>query len=69
MNKADFVKEIIVTDPDTNAPVKMAIYKDRTTGAIFGVDSSYILTLSDDDPVYEPIDGNEVLLIEPDDRA
>jgi len=69
MKKADFVTEITVTDPDTQAFVQVAIYKDRDTGGMFGVDSSYILTLSDDDPVVDPFNGEEVMLIETDERA
>jgi hypothetical protein len=41
INKAFFVKEITVIDPDTNLPVEVAIYKDSESGGMFGVDSSY----------------------------
>ncbi len=68
MKKADFVTEVTVTDPDTNAPVEVAIYKDRNSGGMFGVDSSFILTLSDDDTVIEPFDGKEVILVDPPER-
>ncbi len=69
MKKADFVTEVVVTDPDTNAPVHVAIYKDRNSTGMFGVDSSYIITLSEDDPVVEPFNGEEVMLIESEERA
>jgi hypothetical protein len=64
MNKADYVKEVSVVDPDTGLPVDVAIYKDRESGALFGVDSSYILTLSDEDPVNNPFNGSEIYLNE-----
>jgi len=41
MNKAKFVKEITVTDPDTGGDVEVAIYKHQN-GGMFGVDSSFI---------------------------
>lgn len=41
MNKAKFVTELTVVDPDTNAPVEIAIYK-HENGGMFAIDSSYI---------------------------
>ena len=41
-NTAKFIKEIVVKDPDTNAPVPLAIYKDQFTGTLFGIDSIFI---------------------------
>lgn len=64
MNKAYFVTEITVIDPDTNAPVELAIYKDGQSGGMFGVDSSYIITLADDDPVNNPFNGENIELVE-----
>ena len=64
MLKADFIKEVTVIDPDTKAPVEVAIYKDRESGGMFGVDSSYILTLSDEDPVSNPFNGQDIELVE-----
>ncbi len=69
MKYADFVTEITVIDPDTLAPVEVAIYKDRNSAGMFGVDSSYIMSRCDDDPVIEPFDGQEVMLVEPKERA
>lgn len=63
MNKANFIKEITVVDLDTSAPVEVAIYKDRQSGAIFGIDSSYIMTLSDEDPVSNPFNGDDIELM------
>lgn len=62
--KADFVLSVSVIDPDTKAPVDVAIYKDRESAAMFGVDSSYILSLSDEDPVSSPYNGKDIELIE-----
>jgi len=62
MNQADYIAEIAVQDPDSNSMVDVTIYKDRNSGAMFGVDSSYILTLSDDDPVIDPFNGHNVIL-------
>ncbi len=64
MNSADYIKGITVIDPDTNAPVDVEIYKDRESGGMFGVDASYILTLSEDDPVNNPFNGQEIMLID-----
>ena len=46
---ATFVKEVEVIDPDTNAPVKIAIYKHDSTGGMFGVDASFIEQNFEDD--------------------
>jgi hypothetical protein len=37
-----FIKEIIVQDPDTGMDIEVEIHKDPISGAIFGVDSSYL---------------------------
>ena len=61
---AHHICDVSVTDPDTNAPVELAIYKDDLSHGMFGIDSSYLLTLSDNDPVVEPFRGSPVYLIE-----
>lgn len=38
---ATFVKEIVVTDPDSHLPVNVTIYKEEG-GGMFGVDSSFL---------------------------
>lgn len=63
MQTASFVTEVQVIDPDTQAPVDVAIYKLASNGALFGVDSSYIITLSDNDPVNCPFTGDAIQLI------
>lgn len=42
MTNAFFVETITVTDPDTNAPVEMEVYKDEASGGLFAIDSSYL---------------------------
>jgi len=41
MSDTIFIKEIEVTDPDTGNDIPVEIHKDKETGAMFGVDSSY----------------------------
>lgn len=48
-NTATFVKEVTVTDPDTNAEVKVSIYKHDSACGMFGIDSSFIEQNFDDD--------------------
>lgn len=40
--EAKFVEEIVVTDPDSNAPVELSVFKHQN-GGMFAVDSSYIV--------------------------
>lgn len=46
MNKATFVKEITVIDPDTKGNVQIAIYK-HEAGGMFGIDASFLLEFED----------------------
>lgn len=62
--EAHYVQEVVVNDPDTHAPVEVALYKDQSSGGIFGVDCSYLQTLSDGDSVVEPFNGASVILID-----
>lgn len=64
MEKAHFVTEVSVVDPDSGLPVDVAIYKLQINGAMFGIDSSYIQTLSEDDPVNCPFTGELIELVE-----
>jgi len=48
MNKAKFIKEVEVPDPESNMMVDISIFK-HENGGIFGIDSSYITQLFDDD--------------------
>ena len=71
MKTAHFVVELTVIDPDTKAPVEIAVYK-HENGGMFAVDSSYILqvaeeTLSDNvlvPDVFNKDNDNYVELIE-----
>lgn len=60
--KAKFIKEIELTDPDTNLPVSIAVYKEEA-GGMFAVDSSYIE--QDLDYVHSPF-GNGIIEFEED---
>ncbi len=66
---AMYVKEVTVTDPDTQLPVDIAIYKDKGTDAMFGVDSAYISRLGDDEGVISPVSGKGVILVEPEETS
>lgn len=48
MNKAKFVKEVIVTDPDTKGEVSLSVFKHQN-GGMFAVDSSYLDQIFEDD--------------------
>ena len=52
--KATFVKEITVTDPDTNLPVEIGIYK-LANGAMVGLDSSVLADLNQ--RIYSPYEN------------
>lgn len=56
MRTAKFVTVITVTDPDTNLPVELTIYKEDT-GGMLGVDSSYLAT---EEPVHSPFGNGEL---------
>jgi len=64
VNRAHHVAELSVFDPDSNLPVEVSIYKDFSSGAMFGIDSSYLMTLSSEDTVIEPFNGKDVLLLD-----
>jgi len=61
---AYFVAEVTVMDPASHAPVEISLYKDEQSGGMFGVDSSYLITLSDTDTVIEPFNGENVDLVD-----
>ena len=54
ISKADFITEISVMDPDSKEQVELSVYKERQSGGLFAIDNSYIVTLSEDDPVSNP---------------
>ena len=62
---ARYISEVTVIDPDTHSPVEVAMYKSDPNGGIFGIDCSFILTLSEEDPVSCPFSGKDISLIEP----
>ena len=64
IGEAHHVEEVTVYDPDTQLPVDIAIFKDQQSGGMFGVDASFLMTLSEDDPVNHPFNGNPIRLLE-----
>lgn len=66
MNTAKFIKEISVTDPDSDMPVEIDIFKHEQSGGIFGVDASFLdQTFGDDEKIviFDPLNkGQRVLL-------
>jgi len=48
MNKANFVTEITVTDPESGGNVELSVFK-HENGGMFAIDSSYIDQVLDDD--------------------
>lgn len=66
MRKAYLVTEVTVTDPSTEGEVQVSIFKDETSGGMFGIDSSYIEQNFDEDEdviIKSPFnEGQEVLL-------
>ena len=67
MNKAKFVKEISIEDPDTKNDVQLSVYK-HEGGGIFAIDSSFLDQCCDDDSypiIADPFNHTEdVMLVE-----
>jgi len=67
MNKAFFVKEITVIDPDSKGEVQLSVYK-HENGGMFAIDSSWLDQCTEDDcnPVIrDPFETKgKVMLIE-----
>ena len=51
--KGKLIKTITVQDPDSNAPVEVAIYK-LENGGMIGIDESFLSNT--DEPIYSPFD-------------
>jgi hypothetical protein len=60
------VQTVTVTDPDNGAPTQVEIRKDKVTGAMVGIDGSYLE--QDVGTVYDPYNRNGVALVIPDDE-
>jgi len=53
MTQANFVKEVVVTDPDSKAEVELSVFK-HSNGAMFAMDSSWLEQCppeDDEDPI------------------
>jgi len=64
MNKAKFVKDVTVIDPDTLGEVEVTIFK-HPNGGMFGLDASYIeQELEEDNEItVDPFNVNESILL------
>lgn len=51
--EAKYVTDVTVTDPDTNLPVTLAVFKDSRTGGMLAIDASF-LDQDDTDVVPSP---------------
>ena len=61
LSTAKYITEVQISDPDSNMPVNVAIYKE-STGGMFGVDSSYVE--QEIGKVFSPIGNGELELID-----
>ena len=53
MSKAIHITEVTVTDPSSGGEVQVSIFKDPTSGGMFGIDSSFIeQNFDEDEEVY-----------------
>lgn len=61
---ATFIQEIEIKDPQSNYPVKVAMFKHDSAGAIFGIDSSFLEQCFEDEenPVVADPFNNEALV-------
>ena len=63
--KAKFVTSVTVIDPDSGGEVNVEIYKDSQSDGMFGIDSSFVEQVFDEDePVLLPSLFNENNTIE-----
>jgi hypothetical protein len=61
-----FVQHVTVRDPDTGLDVELEIRKDVATGALVGLDGSYLG--QDVGPIYDPYNRGEELDIRDDEE-
>lgn len=61
-----YVKEIEVTDPDSNAEVRLAVFK-HSNGGMFAIDSSFIVEcteVDDDNPkIQDPFEKQGEIIL------
>jgi len=65
MNEAQFTIEITVTDPDSQSPVELSVFK-HEGGGMFAIDSSYLIQEFEDDldPVIpDPFNADDILIL------
>jgi hypothetical protein len=74
--KADYIKDIVIQDPDTGGDVEVTLFK-HECGGIFGLDASWIEQVAGEDSQGNPIImdpfsesfGNMTTLIYPDNQT
>ncbi len=44
---ARFITQLVVRDPDTDMPTELEIWQDPTSGALFGIDASFLDQVDD----------------------
>ena len=59
VTESKYIGKVTVTDPDTDAPVELEIRKLVVSGAMVGIDTSYIE--QEVDEVYSPYNENTVI--------
>ena len=52
--EANYIKDIVIQDPDTGGDVEVTIFK-HEGGGIFGIDSSYIDQVAEEDARGNPV--------------
>jgi len=65
MSKAKFFAEVTVTDPKSNLPVEVSMFKHQN-GGIFGIDSSYITQVLDGETtptISDPFEPNDIVIL------
>ncbi len=64
MNKANYVADITVIDPDTLGEVEVTIFK-HPNGAMFGIDASFIEQVLEEENeiTIDPFNVNETILL------
>ena len=62
-HKSIWVAHVTVTDPDTKLPVEVEIRKDLETGAMVGLDGSFLAQMDEQDTVCDPYNPGELIEI------
>ena len=66
-HRSVWVANITVTDPETSFPVEIEVRKDLETGAMSGLDCSFLAQMEEQDAVCDPYNPGHLIEI-PDDE-